>query len=575
MRNCIVLSGVIAASVLFGCGGNAGHNASEGTLTIGHLDAATIATSADTVNIRVLDRNGKVIEAKDGVPVQDSYSLPNVSSRGKKVEVTYFKGATVVGDAGAEIDLQDGKEEVTLGGNPLGPYDLVANDRGWSLRKAGTPTVIKGVGFDYTRLDQNSSGAWFRYVDPMITKLGANTIRLYGIPWTDGGAGTPGSPAYQAQDVSKMLEFAAKNRMQVLVGVFVDGSATADRVTQFVNLVRADPNFGSVFGWCVGNEVPSSSFAQVDQLTKTIKGLMKPAANVRPVMTALPSVSSGFVATINSTMPSLDMIGINTFYGSFDAKHSGGGYLNTQAASLKSGGWKKPWVITEYYSYDIQSPDMPYQVLNGGNKYMLELNSTLNAQNYANSYSKYIVSAAAKQAGSIGGFMLNYGPPHNSKLVASWLQPFAYTGAFTPFVNPPWNKGADSYLRFAATDAIATLYGGSFGSVCPQIVLDTDQDPQGISCDFKATLNSPGKKLAAGQTGVTASVLARSGSLTFRWYLIGGNSADGFSGNVAGPGINPQAYSQPTTLDLGGDFLGCWQWHHEKYRHVHGPECPR
>jgi len=57
------LSGVIAASVLFGCGGNAGHNASEGTLTIGHLDAATIATSADTVNIRVLDRNGKVIEA--------------------------------------------------------------------------------------------------------------------------------------------------------------------------------------------------------------------------------------------------------------------------------------------------------------------------------------------------------------------------------------------------------------------------------------------------------------------------------------------------------------------------------
>ncbi len=131
-------------------------------------------------------------------------------------------------------------------------------------------------------------------------------------------------------------------------------------------------------------------------------------------------------------------------------------------------------MITEYYSYDIQAPDMPYQVLNGGNKYMLELNSTLNAQNYANSYSKYIVSAAAKQAGSIGDFMLNYRPPHNSKLVASWLQPFAYSGAFTPFINPPWNKGADTYRRFAATDAIASLYGGSFGSVCPQIVLDTE-----------------------------------------------------------------------------------------------------
>jgi hypothetical protein len=403
----------------------------------------------------------------------------------------------------------------------------------------------------YTRLDQDSGGNWFKYVDPMIAQVGANTIRVYGLPWTDGGANTPGSPAYQAQDVSKLLEFAARHRIQVIVGVFVDSSATNARVTQFVNLLQADPNYGSVFGWCVGNEVPSSEFPRIDELSRLIKGLAKTAAATRPVMTALPNVSSGFVSTINSKMPSLDLIGINTFYGSFDAKHSGGGYLNTQAASLKAGGWKKPWMVTEYYSYDIQAPDMPYQVLNGGNKYMLELNSTLNAQNYANSYSKYIVSAAAKQAGSIGGCMLNFGPPHNSKLVASWLEPMAYTGAFTPFVNPPWNGGANSFLRLAAVDAVAALYGGSFGASCPQIVLDTDQDPQGISCAFKATLSSPGKKLAAGQTGVTASVAARSGNLSFRWYLIGGNGADGYSGNIAGPGINPQAYAQPTSLDLG------------------------
>ncbi len=329
MPSCRILTGAGAAFVLAGCGGNSGHEASEGTLTIGHLDSVTIAASADKVNISVLDRNGKVIEAKDGIPIQDTFSLAKIPSRGKKVEVTYFSGPTAIGEISADIELTDGKEEVIIGGNPLGPYNLVSNHRGWSLKRKGVSLTIKGVGFDYTRLDQNSGGNWFRYVDPMITKLGANTIRLYGLPWTDGGADTPGSPAYQAQDVSKMLEFAAKNRMQVLVGVFVDGSATVDRVTQFVNLVQADPNFDAVFGWCVGNEVPSSSFAQVDQLTKSIKGLMKPAANIRPVMTALPTVSSGFVATINSAMPSLDMIGINTFYGSFDAKHSGGGYLNT------------------------------------------------------------------------------------------------------------------------------------------------------------------------------------------------------------------------------------------------------
>lgn len=554
MRFPLVCLGM-GALVLAGCGGgggSAGPAATEGDIRVRHESIDHLLEFADSKRI-VVDTTEVARLADTGqIPISEEVTIPGVKSHARRVHVTYFKGSEVVGEAEAEVDLTDGNEVVSFHGNPVGPYALVSNDHGHHLTSSGQQMFIKGVGFDYTRFDQNSSGQWFKYVDPMIADLGANAIRTYGTPWTDGGANTPGSPAYQAQDVSAMLAFAAKHKITVLVGVFVDGSATDTRVQEFVQAIQNDRNFASVLGWCVGNEVGEPNFPRVEQLIKLIKAGMKSTKQVRPVMTALPAVSSGYIATINKTMPSLDWLGINVFYGCFDSAHCGGGYLNTQAASLANGGWKKPWVITEYYSYDIQAPDMPGQVLNGGNRYMLEANSTLNAQNYANSYSQYIASASAKKAGSVGGFMLNFGPPHNSKLVASWLEPLTYTGEFTPFVNPPWNHGADQYYRLEAVDAIAAIYGGRTGSQVPQIVLGADGDPQGITCTWKATLKSPGQKLAAGQSNVTASVMASSSqSLTFNWYLVGGNGADGYSGNIAGPGTNPQAYGQPTTIFLG------------------------
>jgi hypothetical protein len=504
------------------------------------------------VNIRITGPNGEKLVEKLGLPVQERYDIAEVTPADRMLEIDYLSAGQLVGETEIDLDMADGGEAVVIAGNPLGPHDMVANDQGWGLRSNKAPVLLKGVGFDYTRLDQKQPGQWFKYIDPMIANLGANAIRTYGLPWSDGGASTPGSPAYQAQDLRELLAFAARHGIYVLIGIYVDGSATDARISAFANLIQADPNFANVLGWCVGNEVGQNFFPQIERLTKLLKSGMKKAPQVRPVSSAFPAVSAGFVKTIQKAMPSLDVLGVNSFYGCFDNAHCGGGYLNTQADSLVSGGWKKPWMITEYYSYDLQAPDMPYQVLNGGNKYMLELNSTLNAENYRESYANYAAGPAARKKGSIGGFMLNWGPPHNSKLVASWLEPLTYTGAFTPFVNPPWNNGADAYLRLEAADVIAAAYGGNLGAPCPQIVVDpTDKDPQGISCDFKATLRSPGKKLRAGQTGVTASVMASSGNLSFAWYLIGGKSADGFSGNIAGPGTNPQAYQQPTSLLLG------------------------
>ncbi|HRI44424.1 MAG TPA: hypothetical protein PLL78_07630 [Fimbriimonadaceae bacterium] len=549
MRYCWVWVAVLGC--LAGCGGS-GRSPIVGRVKIEYTSPGDVRRFATEYRLTPLAHGGRPLRSSTTHRIEQSVEIPNVPGDAVALLFEFIGGGGgIVGQTRVPVDFSDGAETVQLHGNPAGYVHFVENDSDTTIMIGSTSVFIAGVGFDYTQLDEVNPGQWMAYVDPGIANLGANCIRLYGLPWNSGGVTNPGSPAYQAQFTSDMLAYAAAHGMYVLVGVYVDGSATTSRVTDFVNLIQGDPNFSRVIGYCVGNEVDSGFFSTVNNLASTIKALQTTPAQVRPIMTALPSVSEGFVATIQAQMPNLDWLGVNTFYGHFDALHAGGGYLNTQAASLASGGWTKPWAITEYYSYDIQAPDMPNQVMNGASKgYMLECNSTLNAQNYANSYSQYIASADAKSKGSVGGFMLNYGPPHNSKLVASWLEPWAYTGQFTPFYNPPWNNGANQFIRFAATDAVAAIYGGSFPNPCPQIVLGADNDPQGISCSFKATLTGPGVAQAGGAQ-ITATVIAQdSETLSFMWYLIGGTSA-GFNGDITAPGLNPQAYEEPTTYFLG------------------------
>jgi len=382
---------------------------------------STIPIGIDKIRVTAIGSGASQV-----VDYPNAIDLP-VPSNVDAVRVEYLAAGVVLDAIDVDVDLSDGKEDIVLQGTPTAYVSFVKNDSGYKIKIGRRLLVIRGVGFDYTQLDQTAGGQWFGYVQA-ISRTNANCIRLYGLPWTDAGAG---SPAYQYQFTSQMLAYAAANDLYVLVGVFVDGSATTARVSQFINLVQSDPNFNRVLGYCVGNEVAAGYFGTVNSLAGTIKSLFaKQVSRVRPIMSAFPAVSSGFVPTIQSSIPNLDWLGVNTFYGSFDASHSGGGYLNTQAQSLSTGGWTKPWAITEYYTYDIQAPDMPNQVLNNASKgYMLELNSTANAHNYANSYTNYIVSADARSKGCVGGFVLNFGPPHNSKLVASWLETFTYVGS--------------------------------------------------------------------------------------------------------------------------------------------------
>jgi hypothetical protein len=531
-------------------GPSSGLGPHHAALRVGFVDAGgALIGSPQTVNKSVL---GQAIDT--GIPPRADVQVPPGAQR---VQIDYLgQDGEKTGDTSVPLPPGD---TLQLLGNSAAPVHFAQSGGAFQLIVNDKAMLVKGVGFDYSLgVDTSTPGdtQWFSYIDPDIAKAGANAIRTYGVGWNFK------SPQEQAQIISAMLAYAAANStadkpLMVLAGlVFEPGQGDMSAlIPQTVALVQNDPNYGNLLGWVIGNENPVDQYPQIDAVIKAVKAGMTSDDKVRPVTHAVPTVSAGQVAIIQQQLPSLDWLGINTFYGQFDAAHQGGGFLNIQAASLSQGGWAKPWLLTEYYSYDLPSPGfgnvagMPSQSLNG-QPYYLELNSTLNAANYRRSYQDYIVSADALAKGSVGGMALNWGPPHNSKLIAFWKTMYAYRGEFKPFVNPPYSLAG--FDRLECAFVVADMYGGSLGANRPpQIVLPSDGDPQGIEADFKASLEKNPPAVARGAQ-LTASVTASdSDPLTFDWYLVGG-TAEGFSGNIDGAQKDPANYINTTTLRLGG-----------------------
>jgi hypothetical protein len=349
----------------------------------------------------------------------------------------------------------------------------------------------------------------------------------------------------QALALAKSLSTPSKPVM-VVVGLYVPGVSTSDLETA-IQSISKDANASHILSWCIGNETGPAYWSQIDTIAQYIKTLSS-----APVCTAVPSVTVDALSSMNSAMPHLDFIGINTFYGQFDSTHVQDILLaqldSTMATAKTTGAWTKPWAVTEYYSYDLPSPGfgdypgMPSQTINGY-QYFLELNSTDNAANYAASWSKYINSATA--VGSLGGSALNWMPPHNSQVPGFWKDMFVYNGYWQIYINWYQQFGAS---RLQAVDAVGAVYGGSAPSVpAPQIVV-TDGDPQGIVCDFKPTLTSVGRAVGLTEQLTVRATAISPDALTFDWYLIGGTTVTPSGGGITQPSTDPFAAYGPNAV---------------------------
>jgi len=532
------------------------------------------------------DRDGEIVYGPFEEERSENINLVGVPAETVFILKEYINGqGEVISGTLVPVNIKPGNNlEINMLDDPTAPVHYAKTDEGFALmvvqdsspgnllkiteqNNIASSVFIKGVGFDYNLTSDfdSSTEKWFSYVDPDIKNISANSIRTYGVGWNFADA------TQQADLIGKMLKFAsdkstASNKITVLAGLVYDSSQSGIKtlITDTVKKVQMDPNFDHLLKWVIGNEVDSSEFSDLNDVIKAVQETAKNKPKLkRPVGTALPTVSEGFVTTIQTDLPDINWLGINTFYGEYNSTHIFTGFLDKQADNLSTGGWTKPWAITEYYSYDLPAAPfgsfagMPNQTLNG-EMYFLELNSTLNADNYTRSYNDYIASSDAKMKGSTGGYVLNWGPPHNSKLVAFWKEVYTYDGQFQAFVNPTWT-GGQSFNRLNAYDAVYELYKGSPNpNPAPQIVLPTSMDRQGIgcpqspagTCPFWATLDTDPSIVSTGQS-LTAQITAKSSAneLTFNWYLVGGTSTggNGFSGDILAAQNNPQDFVSTTT----------------------------
>jgi hypothetical protein len=347
----------------------------------------------------------------------------------------------------------------------------------------------------------------YPYMYVLAGTSGANCVRLYGAAFSSE------SPEQQVYDIDAALTWARTatsngNPMFVAVGITMGDSNAIDYtntqtgsplmiqrgyIQNFIDLVITLNNDRQLL-WIIGNELVKSSdptvkaavYTEIDVIAK----YARTAGSNLPTMTAVPTVTTDELQTIALYCPDLQILGINDYYGTFGTT-SGGGYLNTLASTMTASqqapnGWQKPYIVSEFGSYDLGGLNMPAVTLPPppayvpAGVYALEANSTLVAADYYNNYQTYIVPALT--TGCLGSFCYVYENPVFSNLYAYFFEMVLSGPNETPSYNP------DGRYRLEAVDRMISAWGGtSPGTAYPQIVAGDDGDPQGISCSFKAT----------------------------------------------------------------------------------------
>ncbi|MCD4784546.1 MAG: hypothetical protein K8T10_12055 [Candidatus Eremiobacteraeota bacterium] len=535
---------------------------STGIVIVSHDVENDLPQNIDSIHYSFSDKNNILIFGPYVFTRSNSHVLENVPIDAKFMIIDYYTSSGATG-AGARSNTQQGSTtipvsvsdgddtNVQVDGDPTGPVHFAQSGSQWLLMVDGTNTTVKGITGDYGGSDPDEFT--YSYLTDNLPASGANAIRLYG------GA----SVSEQVRDVKAALSLASahstdSNKIMVLVGFKFQGLAdpVGDGKQAFDQII-ADSNADHILGFCAGNEAVDAGNPDADMNKKInefavyIKG-----KSSLPVMTAIVNPTPHALDVYKQSMPDLDWIGVNSFYGKFDNTHQGGGFLNTLGPTMAK--WGKPWIVSEYYSYDLPSPgSMPSQTINGY-EYFLELNSTANAQNYKDCWNNYIVPYS--QYDCVGGMALNWMPPHNSQVPGFWKDMFVYRGKFEMYVNWYQKYGVD---RLECVDAVTENYGGTTPSnSCPQIETPSDSDPQGIDCDFKVTLSSAGKVVNPGDQ-LTASITASdpdSDNLTFDWFLMGGVIQTPTGGGITqGPSINTYkawGVSEPPNAVITSSLIG-------------------
>jgi len=443
---------------------------------------------------------------------------------------------------------------------------------GGQLMVGGNPFVIKGVAGP----QQERPYGGLNEFDPpygiaSVANAGGNVIRTYGESFVF----TSDSPAGQAADIQYAFNLAVTNNVRVIVGLWLLPSsdtgngytATNDPssgtayttngflnyndptqvatqyglITQLVNDVIALQNRSNAqLFWDIGNEVledvPSQTAANVygaiDQIAKYIKLVdTGNGGGAFPCLTSIVVPTADALNTAVTDLPDLDLIGVNAYSGTYGGNPVGAGYLDQVEASFQASNWTKPWMITEFGSYDLggDAPSVNVGVAGGPpgqpvtDDSYLWADSTAQAADYA---SNYQMIAGWSSAGCLGSCAFTWRGPAYTDWPTTW---------YTTFASPTWQTSfggrfsPTASLPTQAVAALAAAWGGSAPANIPQITdpttMNTLADPEGISyvgTDWRSTFLTAGAQYMATVNATSPDDTP----LTYYWSIAVGSNGE-------------------------------------------------
>lgn len=356
-----------------------------------------------------------------------------------------------------------------------------------------------------------------------VKKWGGNAVRTYGIKE---------APDAKTQYTTRMvLDEAYENGVYVNVGLGMKDSGVFDysnpanaaaikeQLENHRTWVRRFRNHPAVMCWSIGNEFETSDAAKNAVYFKYVEEVAKMIHEEDPNHPTTIAFSNSDVNNklkpLMQYAPSIDILSVNSYYNG----------VGGVATNVKSAGWDKPWMITEFGprgTWALTASTDPKEfswISSGTNKALEEMTSTEKAAIYSQIWKNDI--KAKESQGCIGSFIFLWGFQTHGE-VLSWY------GLFDKQKN-----------SFGGVDEISACWTGkAVENPAPRI-----ENRKKMTLNGK--ISTEGVSVVANSKDNTATVEATSPTgkpLTYRWFinkegeaLADGSMPDGIAGLIADP----------------------------------------
>lgn len=264
--------------------------------------------------------------------------------------------------------------------------DIMGAPDHWRLERGGKPYFVKGIG-GYDRLNE-------------AVQNGANSFRLWG-----------------ADQLEKDLDRAQAAHMTVCAGIwlghrsyfdYTDAKKVAEQKEMVRKAVMAGRNHPALLFWALGNEMETEGndtpalWRAIDDLAVMVKTLDPN----HPVMSVVADADQAKIDHIKQYAPHLDLMGFNSYGG-----------LGTLPDRLKTFGWNRPYVVTEFGHLG------PWEMPKTAWGAPIELTSTQKAKMTGDNYEHSIKGQPGK---CLGSYAFLWG--HKQEATPTWFGLFLPKG---------------------------------------------------------------------------------------------------------------------------------------------------